>query len=202
VQVIFALSKDREMLSKGRVFAAVAAFCVFAAFTGTDAHPGLTGLALQQDNTAITKVDYYYSGQYDDRDGYYYRGNPFEIPVIVLGGVTNLIGGVFGVFDDESSYSQPCYVSTYYGSPYYYKTYRDSSFYNSPYYLSTYYGSPYYYERYRDSSLYNSPYGRGGYYLDSRYDRDRPNYRSHREHELYNGYDYSYYYNVGFGRYR
>jgi len=166
------------MLSNERVFAAVAAFGVFVAFAGADAHPGQTGLALQQDSTAITKVDYYYSSQYDDRAGYYYRGSPLDIPVMVLGGVANLIGGPFGVFDAESCYARPYYVSTYYGSPYYY------------------------YETYSDSSYYNSPYGRGGYYLDSRYDRDRRYYRSHREYEIYNGYDYSYYYNVRYERYR
>ena len=171
------------MLSKRRVFAAVAAFGVFAAFTGADAHPGLTGLALQQDDTAITKVDYYYSGQYNGGDDYYfrgsyYRGSPFDFPVTVLGGVANLLGGVFSVFDDESCYSRPYYVSAYYGSPYYYS------------------------ETYRDSSYYNSPYSRGGYYFDSHYNRDRSYYRSHREYEIYNGYDYSYYYNVGYGRYR
>jgi hypothetical protein len=170
------------MLCKGRIFAAIAAFGAFAACQDVNAHPGSTGLGLQQDDAAITKVDYYYSGDYGDGDGYYHRANPLEIPVKVLGGVASLIGGFFSIFDDEDCYSRPYYVSSYYGSPYYHE-------------------ASYYREAYDGGSDDDSPYGRDNYYLDARYG-GRQSYRAHREYELFNGYDYTYYYNEGYGRYR
>jgi hypothetical protein len=162
------------MLCKGHVFAAVVAFGAFAPFTGASAHMALTGLAPRQDNTAITKVDYYYSGEYDRGEDLNCVENPLEIPFKILGGVASLLTGVLsGAFDDDGSYySQSFYVSPYYGSPYY----RESVSY---------------------SSYYGSAYDRDRYYFDSRYGgRGAYEYRSdYSEYERSNGYDYTHYYN-------
>jgi hypothetical protein len=165
------------MLCKGHIFAAVAAFSTFATFTGAHAQPGFAGLALRQDNPAMVKVDYYYSGNYGYAADSYYRDydreGPFVIPFKILGGVAGLFDGVFGAaFDDSSYYLRPCYVSSYDGSPYYSESYNYSSY-------------------------YYSPYGRSGYYSGSDYGRRSSySYRAHREYELYTGYDYTYYYDV------
>lgn len=162
------------MLCKGRVFAVVAAFGAFAVFVGANAQPGLSGLALRQDNTAITKVDYYYPGHYDYGYGedFSYLDSPFGIPIKVLGGVAGLFSGVIsGAFDDSSDYCRPCFGGTYYDSPYYGESYN--------------YGS------------YNSSrYGRNGYYFDTHDDGREPHgYRTgYSEYERNIGYDYTYYY--------
>ncbi len=165
------------MLCKGRIFAAVAAFGAFASFTGATAQPASIGLALQQDNTAITKVDYYYPGRYGYEDDSYYEDRPFPIPII--GGVAALVGGVLsGAFDDSPYNSPPCYVSPYYGSPYYRESYRYTSY------------------------DYN-PYDRDRYYFDS-HSEGRGDYSDrwrHSEYERFVGYDYTYYYHDAYYRY-
>jgi len=159
------------MLSKGRVLAAVAAFAAIAAFTGANAQPGLIGLAFEDNDTAITKVEYYYSDRYEDR--YYHEDSPLILPFAVLGGVAGLVHGVLSsVFDDDYYCDRPYYVSAYYGSPYY----RDA---------------------YDDRSYDDRRYGRDDYYIDARYGDDERPYRYRARYSEYQrniGYDYTYYY--------
>jgi hypothetical protein len=214
------------MLCKKRACVAIAALGAFCAVSGAEAHPAAGGLALPEAGTPVTKVDYYYDGPY--HGGYHHGAGLLELPVRVLGGVAGLIGGVFTALDGDPCYDRPYYVSAYYGSPYYrdYSYSHDDGYYGRwSYYLDARYDSGGYrpyrrydydsdyrpYRRYgydRGESYgrpyrryeYDSPYGPGRRYSDTSYDRHEPYYGSNREQEIFAGYDYTYYYDVTYGR--
>ncbi|MGO9475335.1 MAG: BA14K family protein [Rhodomicrobium sp.] len=162
------------MFSRGLLFAGAAALAALAASPAANAGPAHINFALQGNDAAITKVDYYYRG-YGDRYGY----GPnlveglFGLPFAVLGTAAGLVGGALTApFGDGAYYDGPYYDSSYYGSPYY----------GSPYYSGGYDDGRYYGGAYVSGSSAYDGYGSrydGRTYDDGRYDRasyDRPAY--------------------------
>jgi len=133
------------MLYKGLMFATATVVAAFSTLTAASAVP-FNGIALQHNDTLITKMDYYYPG-YDEgeapyygegladvpgygRDladvpGYYWRG-PAEAPRYgrgladgdVIGGALGAVtGAIAGALHGSGTYARPYYSPSYDEAP-------------------------------------------------------------------------------------